>query len=691
MKIIWPIILALGFVIGSCASHNTVHQDSDSHTLYLKAQDLYGAGDYDRAGDILNDLLSDYPNDPNVNHLLGMSFAQKGGIMNRKYALQFLKAAVNLEPDSLDWQYDLGCVLYEADTKYTAYLCFKAIIEADSNYLDAYLRLFDICHDRYKHNANVEKLAEGYQTVRTACKRFPLNTDLIYKQALTAMLLKNPKEAEILLAGMHDPDTLRAEIILLNAYLKYRAREYEQSLNLFNMGIALLPLDASRGYYDISLLLSPSQKSEYDILSESMQKRYRDSLWDVLDLDMTTEVNEKMVEHYARVYYSELLFSDQRRDKHGWETDRGKLCIRYGEPAFQNWNLAPGDVWSLSSFDINWSNEWMWGFMIDGRIEVLKFIDLIGWDNYQLAPIGEGSFDRKAHELVTATPTQPSIEWQTSTIEAYFSYFIYKGEDGESMVDVFIATPYDQLKYVSLEGHAACQVEYRAALLDLNGQALGRQALEQQYVISPTLSENPEFYHSAKVSLTAPPESLFIACAIEQKSAGKRSTFQIPIEIYDFGDAGFHLTGLILASKIARPEEGSVYNRGDYKLVPNFNNTYEESDTLIIYYEMYDLPTDLRGLTRYRLTYTISEIKPPGNLFSFVGDIFSSGKQTSITHTSEMGDRRTEILAPLQIDLSSLGPGLYEFTLTIDELILGKTLTRKTQFSIVDRSIPEGN
>jgi len=683
MKKVLLIISVLGMVAVSCASQKMIRPGSTSYAIYQKALGLYESGQYDAAGKILDNLVNDYPNDPNVNHLLGMSFARKGGIMNRKYALQFLKTAVRLEPDSLDWQYNLGCVLYEADTKYTAYLRFKEIIGADSNYLDAYLRLVDICYDRFKHNANTEKLAEGYQTARTGRKHFPLNTDIIYKQALTVMLLKNTKEAEIILAGIPDPDTLRAEINLLNAYLKYKTREYEQSLKLFNMGIALLPLDDSEGYYDISLLLSPSQKSEYEILSESKQKRLADSLWDVLDLDMTTEVNEKMVEHYARVYYSELLFSDHRRGKHGWETDRGALCIRYGEPVFQNWMLAPGDIWDTSSIDINWSNEWMWGFMIDGRMEVLKFIDLIGWDNYQLAPIGEGSSDRKAHELVTATPTQPSLKWQISSIEAYFSYFIYKGPGGKSMVDIFIATPYDQLKYVPLEGHAACEVEYRAAVLDLNGQALERQALEQQYVISPTLSRNPEFYHSAKVSLTAPPESLFVACAIEQKSAGKRSTFQIPIEIYDFSDEGFHLTSLILASKIEQSEEGSVFNRGDYKLVPNFNNTYEESDTLIIYYEMHDLPTNLRGLTRYRLTYTISEIKPPGNLFSFVGDIFSGGKQTSITHTSDMGDRRTEILAPLQIDLSSLGPGLYEFTLTIDELILGKTLTRNTQFRIV--------
>ena len=640
--------------------------NSSDWDKFEEAKSYFANGDLEEARDKFFKLYREYSRDPNLNYQLGMTFAALDGITNRAQAVKYLKKAIKYEKDSVDWYYDLGIVLNRSDMKLPAYDKFREVLEKDSTYLEAYFQIIDYCVERFFHNHNTDKLSEAYQTALAGESHFKYNSTMLYKKALVSMLYSSNENAQRTLHEIFAPDTLQMEITLLDAYLYYKKREFLESHKKFLEAFQMMPEDMRRGYQEIELLLSPQGQRDYEDLSAIDKRRFADSLWKSLDPDLTTVLNEKKVEHYARVYFAELMFAQPNLNKHGWETDQGGLYVRYGPPQSARWYL-PYDN------DPKLHTRWEWTYNFNNKPVTLTFLNLMGGDHYQLAPMDYGYSDFKAYELTGDVPNQETFAQNAVLINSYFSHFVHKGRQGQSILDMFVATAYDQFEYKNESGHASCDIQYRIGLHDSSGAIITLDSTDLHLVISPTLMFNPDFYHFSKISLIPPPQKYEAAFAIEQKSAYRLNIYRMPVEVYDFTDDGFHLSSLILGAKIEEPEAGSPFNRGDIKLIPNYTSTYKNSDSLIIYYELYDLPTNIRGRTKFRLTYSIREEKRSSNVFNFIGGLFADGRKTEIIHSADMGDIHPDRTESLKIDLSNLRPGDYSFNLTIEELILGGT------------------
>ncbi|MFK7846032.1 MAG: GWxTD domain-containing protein, partial [Rhodothermales bacterium] len=57
-----------------------------------------------------------------------------------------------------------------------------------------------------------------------------------------------------------------------------------------------------------------------------------DAFWDYRDPRFLTPENERLAEHYARVFFAELHYSEPKLDLEGWDSERGEVYIRYGKP-----------------------------------------------------------------------------------------------------------------------------------------------------------------------------------------------------------------------------------------------------------------------------------------------------------------------------------------------------------------------
>ncbi|MCZ6636097.1 MAG: GWxTD domain-containing protein, partial [bacterium] len=90
-----------------------------------------------------------------------------------------------------------------------------------------------------------------------------------------------------------------------------------------------------RDYYeDLKLLVTPEEQQAFDrVYSRPDQDLFRKKFWMEHDPTPTTPVNERRVEHFRRVNYSRLRFSQgvQPWDGRGWDR-RGDVYIRLGHP-----------------------------------------------------------------------------------------------------------------------------------------------------------------------------------------------------------------------------------------------------------------------------------------------------------------------------------------------------------------------
>lgn len=90
--------------------------------------------------------------------------------------------------------------------------------------------------------------------------------------------------------------------------------------------------------------------------NDSAKKVWFENYWKQRDPTPETAENELMDEYYKRVDFTNFHFTVNNVDKDGWETDRGKIYVKYGPPdsvdRYTNeLNVPPYEIWYYASID----------------------------------------------------------------------------------------------------------------------------------------------------------------------------------------------------------------------------------------------------------------------------------------------------------------------------------------------------
>lgn len=101
----------------------------------------------------------------------------------------------------------------------------------------------------------------------------------------------------------------------------------------------------------LTYLGTPQQLSFYNTLDLSAKTRYIIQYWKNLDTDPNTIENEYLSEIIKRFNHTKKFFG--WAGINGWDTDRGRICIKYGIPhqvnQFNNEaNSAPYEIWTYN-------------------------------------------------------------------------------------------------------------------------------------------------------------------------------------------------------------------------------------------------------------------------------------------------------------------------------------------------------
>ncbi len=123
----------------------------------------------------------------------------------------------------------------------------------------------------------------------------------------------------------------------------------------------------------IRMLATKFEREQYNLLTDPRAKaRFLYKFWSERNTDTLSPVNMALLEHRRRIEIANTFFSWGRRDN-GWDTDRGRVLLLYGEPTSkdytpQNGNDRPWEVWFYSE--------------IEGGVH-FYFVDVGGFGNFQ--------------------------------------------------------------------------------------------------------------------------------------------------------------------------------------------------------------------------------------------------------------------------------------------------------------------
>lgn len=135
------------------------------------------------------------------------------------------------------------------------------------------------------------------------------------------------------------------DLLPVVAYKDYRTGRFKKARERFDRFLGRIGKGERDIYEDLSPLLTQAYKLAYEELDDVKRATFTERFWLERDPDLTTEANERHLEHLSRVWIARRDYSDLAFP---WD-QRGEVYVRYGEPDYRarsGWvpSLLPPDV-----------------------------------------------------------------------------------------------------------------------------------------------------------------------------------------------------------------------------------------------------------------------------------------------------------------------------------------------------------
>jgi len=452
---------------------------------------------------------------------------------------------------------------------------------------------------------------------------------------------------------------------LARGLASHRSGDYRDAAASYDSAFVFLTPDERERFTRLSRILRKSDSARIAGLDPAARARTRDMYWLLSDPLWLTSTNEHRLEFLSRVAFAELRWTSDDLDKHGADTDRGDIHVRYGPPRLVI-GLAP------PKSRIVWMYE-------DGLTFVFYAPPTWGTASF------DGPFLERARQL---RETQP-VEWSNLPVDRQMDSIavqLARFRAGGDSVDVFLVAnvPIDSL---------VKDVEVAKGPIDIDMQVFDDAA-------QPVMRDSSR----AIVSFAAPDltslrawrprvgkGTYFYRIEALQPDAmnGARGSGRIPtVADSTFALRGFGISDILLAERVA-PRAGDASRWSEFTIVPN-TGVFRRGQSVDLLWETYDLG-QRDGAARYKVSITLSRVRGTG-AGAWVARVIG-GAADAIGATGRGSERvalsfdrqvpcRAASADYVSLDLGAAPPGRYRVTVEITDQVTSRKTVREARLTI---------
>lgn len=422
---------------------------------------------------------------------------------------------------------------------------FRLALEADPAHVDAATRLLG-------HLADAELWREYEETARHLLRYAP--TD--------------PRAHLFLGLGLHE-----------------RGRDGEAD-RAFARALELLPPAERRVFNDVEPLLRREDRAAYRAADSVARVRVQRVVFTGKDPLFLTPANERRLEHYARLAWAELKFAAPASGLRGWESDRGRIWVRYGAP-WRSYQCCYGAAYGGQS-----GRTVYWSYGVEGPL--FTFERSL---TYRRARFTDPAATL-ADELEATAPEAYRPRAVTAVHPLPHQVARFRGSGPElTRVEIYAAPPVD-----SLFAAPGSRVETgiftflpdytpiweRRALADVRESGV---SLTYRFELAPGT------YRYALEARLMGPDSLPRPAARERAS----------VQAQGFPPGRLALSDLLLAADTVRPRTPSPVAREELVVAPLRGTDVRAGEPIHLYLEVYGLTPDSGGIGHYRAELAVED------------------------------------------------------------------------------------
>ncbi len=633
-------IIRMGLIMLTCFFGTSVSKgETTTDALFQAAVEQVGKVTSEESIKAFEEIISqdrDYA--PTYNELAKLHLLDYS-VNGRQRAAQMIHKAIVIDPDNPEYQLTRGKIWWAQGFRFRALTQYENVNEKHSDNTEALNSagmywVYDFLAQtdrRSQHHSKDFKLfaqeakREAEQTLRKSIQLDATNQKPYYLLGILYFEDEDWSTFQALMQDLHAqyPDDKNA--LLFSGLAHYQLGEYNKSHEYYQRAYDLMSLEERELLESIDLLMPEKDHASRDTTQTIDELLEREMFWKSQDPLYLSDFNERKMEHFGRMAYSNLRFRRFSDNVEGWQTDMGKTYIKFGRyrRRMLMYKFAEGmtEFWYYEKFQFKFcgSGADRWGFCggswygitqrrsgVSAFEEYREGIDFaMRQTNFALLPstLKEAShhiFKKTAQRFVDpylkrkyTLPYQIAAFEEQDSVRIELSYMIPKDRleanpetdevsfwDGVFLFDEHWNDVYNYRKSVSFALPPPMPAENAAA-----------QHRNDHLLVSRMLSVPQGNYHFSVELLDQTSGAIGIVRNEEQ---------------YVYDDESFHLSDLLVGSNIqarnALPE-----GRNDLIITPNPVRTFSQSEPVFIYLELYDLQRDDFGSTKYEISYTIGK------------------------------------------------------------------------------------
>ncbi|MEP0548801.1 MAG: GWxTD domain-containing protein [Rhodothermales bacterium] len=511
-----------------------------------------------------------------------------------------------------------------------------------------------------------EAYPKAVHHLRRALQSDPTSHDAL---AVLARLYAAAEEWESLRSVAESLRSVQSENsfpLLASGLAHYRLGDTEGAAAAFDAALAA-DSTVRAAFSDLALVLPPEEVEAYRRDPERTAARY----WRLHDPRLLTDVNERRVEHYARLAYADLLFSVHTLDRRGWETDRGRLFVRYGPPhtvyvfpfAFYPGKTGGGrtEVWEYDGFRFAFEDAW-------GLNEFTLFSPPAYAFANPHADLSAQDFVTRARERVREEPerSQYAPERRVS-IPRLTS--VFKGEDGAAEVVIAFGVPVAERP---ASGPLPLALRTGIFVLDEAGRTMAETRSSPSSLPSAQIHALPQAtLYIAAPTLAVPPGTYMLAVEFDAAAGSVAGYNRESLAVPDFTHGGLRLSDLLLAYHVEElereePVPGLIHRRG-YEIAPAPWTVFSREQTLYLYFEAYGLHLGTDGLASYDVEVLLVPADERGSIQRLWDGVRGAQPEKGVSVAFESSGRGSDQGQYSIIDLTAQEPGEYVLSLRVQQ------------------------
>ena len=608
--------------------------------------------------------------DPRAHVLLGRLWRERGTIEARLRSQRVLEAARTRFGNDPAVLLELGRT-YFAQRFYTNGLgCFRTVLAQNPKDCDARYMVGLYYYLNWKRlHEFLDDLAAARRELRAAVDCDPDNEDAALMYLYASYTLGDTSSAECDEQLARHPD--RFELYMFRGLLDFDAGRYPECMERFGRGLDVAGPAERDAFASLASVLPADERDGYDGAIADIRAGMQRGYWLGADPDPTTPVNELALEHARRMFLADMLFSHPAGKQRGWETDRGEVFVKFGQPSTIDYTL--GDDMFNGVIET-------WSYTLGGVFHQFMFVDEFLNGNPRIPYPLDFLLSFLRH-----SPAVSSVASHVVPLPASADVTVFRDDDLSSSIYVAALIDADSLRAavdLSRVDHLVTRCSYFDAAWNREGGVADTSWAGN--VSERRVADRPVLERVCRLSV--PFDRYHIAFAFEDQAATARAVAHKDADASRFARDDLAVSDILLfdpEAPLPNHPAGNTIDRGGTRLRPRVSHRYAVGQRVHLYLEAYNLDV-AAGVSAYEVRigiYPAPDDESPAWLDwgRWAAEAVGLAQGEPAVAQSFRREGRSHVDSEsVAVDIDALRPGRYRLVVEVTDLHSGSRAVAHT-------------